>query len=852
MATQYSVARKAVPLVFGILVLVALGLISQFNYLLFHTATETFSIAVAVGIFMLAWNARRFLESGFLLFLGIAYLHVGGLDLIHTLAYNGLGVFPGVGSNPATQLWIAGRYMESLSLLVAPVFMTRKLKFPSLIIACFTLCVAAVLISIFYSGDLSPHWFRFPRCYVEGQGLTTFKVNSEYIICGILLASLVVLIGRRKAIDALVVKLISASILMTILSEIFFTLYRDVYGYANMLGHLIKIVSFYLIYKALIATGLSKPFKVLFHDLKLREQKVQETRKYLRAVLEQAADALFLIEPSGKFVDVNQRACEALGYRREELLALSVPQIDPVFPQAKFTEFYRTLDMGIPVTIDAIHKRKDGSTFPVEIRTVLIEISNKSHLLSLARDITDRRRTEEEIYNLAKFPSENPSPVLRISQSGEILYSNKASAPLLKAWQSDREPFISDTWLQPVRDALASGQSQRKDFPCEEKIFSITFAPVANAGYVNVYALDVSVRRRAEEDIYNLAKFPCVNPCPVLRISKFGEILYGNKASAPLLKAWQSDREPFMADTWLQPVRDALESGQSQRKDFPCEGKVFSITFAPVADAGYVNVYALDVSERRRAEESLRQAHDELEMRVQQRTEELAHSVRSLEEEVQIRRQLEAEVQQISEFERKRIGRDLHDGLGQMLSGISCLSELLSRRLKDKDMDEAKEAAKIERTAIDSLKLTRSLVRGLSPLPERPDGLMMALQDLASYTESMFEIRCVFECNEAVPLNDHIIATQLFRIAQEAVTNATRHGMARNIALGLSQSDNQLVMTVTDDGIGIPKEAPEVRGLGLRTMQYRAASISARLDVAQGPERGTVVRCCVPVGKLQK
>ena len=121
-------AKKSVTFTAGILILFGLYLSTFYNYLLFHTLAELFSIVVASGIFIVAWNSRRILDNNYLLFVGIAYLFIGGLDLVHTLAYKGMNIFQGYGTNLPTQLWIAARYMESLSLLIAPVFLSRRLR----------------------------------------------------------------------------------------------------------------------------------------------------------------------------------------------------------------------------------------------------------------------------------------------------------------------------------------------------------------------------------------------------------------------------------------------------------------------------------------------------------------------------------------------------------------------------------------------------------------------------------------------------------------------------------------------------------------------------------------------------
>ena len=170
--------KKSVAFIAGILILFGLYLSSFYNYLLFHNLAEIFSIVVAWAIFILAWNTRRIMDNNYLLFIGIAYLFIGALDLVHTLGYRGMGIFHGYTANLPTQLWVAARYMESLSLLIAPLFLARRLR-ADLVLIIYALVTALVLGSVFY-------WHIFPTCFVEGIGLTPFKKISEYIISIIL------------------------------------------------------------------------------------------------------------------------------------------------------------------------------------------------------------------------------------------------------------------------------------------------------------------------------------------------------------------------------------------------------------------------------------------------------------------------------------------------------------------------------------------------------------------------------------------------------------------------------------------------------------------------------------------
>ncbi|MCW4010444.1 MAG: PocR ligand-binding domain-containing protein [Candidatus Bathyarchaeota archaeon] len=237
--------------------------LSQYNYLLFHSIVEVYTIIIAFTIFAIAWNSRRIMDNNYMLFIGIAFLFVGSIDLLHTLTYKGMGVFPGISPNWATQLWLATRYMLSISFLAALLFVDRKVR-PAVVFAGYTLVTALLLSSILY-------WQVFPTAYITDTGLTPFKIVSEYVISFILIGSIVFLWRKRGEFSGNIVKLMAAAAAVAVASELSFTLYTDVYAIANMVGHLLTVVSFYLIYKALIETCLTKPYDLLFHNLKKSE-----------------------------------------------------------------------------------------------------------------------------------------------------------------------------------------------------------------------------------------------------------------------------------------------------------------------------------------------------------------------------------------------------------------------------------------------------------------------------------------------------------------------------------------------------------------------------------------------------
>lgn len=322
---------------FCLFILIGLWAASKSSYLIFHSIAEIFSIVVACGIFVLAWNSRRFAQNNYLLFVGIAYLFVAGLDLLHTLAYKGMGVFQGFESNLATQLWISARYVESVSLLVAAFIIRRKLRI-RIILVVYSAVITFLLVSIFF-------WKIFPDCYVDGTGLTLFKKVSEYVICVLLILSIIMLLRQRGEFEPYVVWLLVGSIAVTIASELAFTLYVNVEGFPNLIGHYLKIISFYLIYKAIIQTGLTRPFDLLLRDLKQSEnalktakenleievserttqlrrsiEQLQETEFHYRTIADFTSDWEYWENPDGSLRYVSPSCERITGYAVEEFV----------------------------------------------------------------------------------------------------------------------------------------------------------------------------------------------------------------------------------------------------------------------------------------------------------------------------------------------------------------------------------------------------------------------------------------------------------------------------------------------------------------------------------------------------
>jgi signal transduction histidine kinase len=249
--------------------------------------------------------------------------------------------------------------------------------------------------------------------------------------------------------------------------------------------------------------------------------------------------------------------------------------------------------------------------------------------------------------------------------------------------------------------------------------------------------------------------------------------------------------------------------------------------------------------ERRNAEAALRRAHDELEMRVQRRTADLKTANARLQMAIAERRRLEFELLEITEKERRRIGLDLHDDLGQQLSGLALMTKGLQLKLAKRHAREASEAAKIHNLVQQAITHARDLARDLATLDLTGDDLPAALADLAKHAEKLFNISCRVEVRGELPPLEPNVASQLYKITQEAVTNAIKHAKAKAVTIGLANGSNELVLTVQNDGLPFPNLKHPSPGMGLRIMNYRASLIGASLEIEGDSARGTCVICSV-------
>ncbi len=392
----------------GLSTISGLFIIGRHNYLLFHTLVELGAVAVAWSVFLLIWNARCLKTPPAFVLLGIGYALVGALDLLHALAYKDMGVFPETGADLATQLWIAARFIETSAMLLFPL--------------CFIVGglvqwgVYALIAGTFIMIGGIFAWDLFPECFNAKTGLTPFKIASEYIVIGALSVSAILTHRKRNSIDKNVALYLTVAILVMILSEFCFTLYTSPFGLANMIGHLFKVISFILIYRALIMESLERPMETLAHGLS------EEIERYSR-VIETAVDGFWIVDMQGRICDANASAEQMMGFSRDTLLSMQINDIE-ANESAGETAWHmkKVVEKGYAL-FETKHRHQDGSILDVEVSCSFLPYDN-GRFIVFVRDISERKQLAANLAaeHMALEAIFNASPDILVLKDNNSVY----------------------------------------------------------------------------------------------------------------------------------------------------------------------------------------------------------------------------------------------------------------------------------------------------------------------------------------------------------------------------------------------------------------------------------------------
>ena len=900
------VLRKVLPPICYIGILGGIYLVELHSYLLFHTIVELFSVCVACAIFMIVWNSRHFIQNNYMLFLGIAYLFVGGFDLLHTLAYSGMGVFPKHGTNLPTQLWIVTRYIESVSLLLAPLFLKRRLN-ASIALGIYGVIAGLLLLSVFY-------WPPFPVCYREPAGLTSFKETSELIIIGILMLSLVFLLKRKSWFDARVLRWLIWAIILTVASEFTFTMYASPHGRVNMIGHFLKLISFYLMYKALIETGMRQPHTLLYRRLKehetalqkahdeleirvqertaelsravqdlkeeveerlLAEQAYQESERKYRTLVEQTPAVTYTaaLDENGGTLYVSPQVESIMGFSVEDYgndPDIWTRQLHPEDRQRVLAKLAQMRCDHTPFSCQYRFVKRDGGVVWLrdEARIVKDEYGRPRHIQGVAYDITSQKRMEQELAEQARtleaFFKHTITPLIILDRAFNFIRVNEAYA---QACQRDISEFAGHNHFELYPDddnrrIFEQVVATKMPYEAVAKPFSFpdhpewgltywdwTLVPLLDQkGEVEflVFSLrDVTRRHQAELAVIEKQSHlrTVVSSAPVIFFATDEHGTITVSEGKGLAALGQAPGESVGTNVF-ERYRDRPDIVENMRRAL--EGEEVAAEIEAVPDTIFDVRYAPVRDVKNRIAGVMGVAVDVTETK-QAQEEILAHQEQL--------RALTNQLLTIEDQERRQIATALHDSVGQILAFLKI--ELGTLQRLELPEEAAQAIAHAREQVEEAVRQTRTLTFEISPPELYTLGLESALEELAQRFSRERRIDCqVHGGGDFEPLPNQL-KTLLYRAVRELLTNAAKHAHAQTIDIDLGPVNGNIRISVRDDGRGFDTSSLETRssnkgpGFGLLSIRERLTHLGGRMDIHSGPDEGTRIVLTVPVEPME-
>jgi PAS domain S-box-containing protein len=531
-------------------------------------------------------------------------------------------------------------------------------------------------------------------------------------------------------------------------------------------------------------------FLVNVDQIKEAEKKRQELSETLATLFESAPDAVMTVDAAGRIERVNGQAEKMFGYDRRELLGKPVAKLMPrQFPRAPGNRRAGST----AVALELLARRKDGSTLPVDIMLNPLSLAGAEGMIATVRDITQRKQVEQALSQsrdeLETRVAERTAELSAERSKTVIALETRAHQQAALAGLSQRAlegavlATLLDDAVRLVRAVLGCEFCKVMELLPTGKALLLRAGSGWKKGAVG--SVQVATGRRSQEGFTLLSNGPVI--VEDLRAEKrfrSPPLLFDRHVMSGLSVIIHGRRQPY----------GVLAAHTTQRRRFTIDDVHFLQSLA--------NVLAAAIE----------------------------------------RRELEEELLNISSNEQRRIGQDLHDGLCQHLAGVEFKTAALAKQLAH-DPVKGGHAASIVELIRNGARQAWMLARGLSPVTLESHGLMSALRELTANSSKLFHISCRFDCPRPVLVPSNAVATHLYRIAQEAITNGVKHGRARSVVVSLSRSRNSATLAVADNGLGFPRDVRTVQGMGLRIMQYRADTIGATLTIEGAHRKGTKVLC---------
>jgi PAS domain S-box-containing protein len=588
-------------------------------------------------------------------------------------------------------------------------------------------------------------------------------------------------------------------------------------------------------------------------DRKRAEEALRESEERYRLLIETLPDAV-VVHSQGRIVFANPASAKLLGAASPADL-LGRPVIEYVHPDYRelvLKRIRQSLSEGVLAPImEEKFIRLDGTEIDVKVTSIPFSYAGQPAMLTLINDITERKRAEEKIQSLARFPSENPDPILRIAHDGTLLYTNQAGLNLLPEWHLHVGQAASPMLREAALQAMDRGSPQRVDFEHGQQVYSFSIAPIVGAGYANLYARNVTERKQAEEALRESEEkyrilFTSSSDAIMLVEPLSGKFTSGNQTMMKMFGLKNDDDfssfGPWdFSPEWQPDGRASAEKAKEMNEIAMRDGSNFfewthkrlngeefsanvRLTRMVFDKKTILQATVRDITERKRAEEELRKSESRL-------------------------RSLSAEIARVEESERCRFAIYLHDEIGQSLALLRMKLGSFATASKSKsDKHDIKVLRDLLETIIEQ---TRTLTFELSPPVLHQLGLEAAIEWTGEKISRDHGLDFTFnDDGMAKSLNPDLQAI-LFRCVRELMLNTVKHAKAKRLTVAIAREDEKILYTIADDGLGFDPSLHDTRteetGFGLLSVREHLATMSGNCRIQSTPGQGTRITLTVPV-----
>jgi PAS domain S-box-containing protein len=617
---------------------------------------------------------------------------------------------------------------------------------------------------------------------------------------------------------------------------------------------------------------------------------VDEKAGEYRTILATAMDGFTLIDETGRIADTNEAYCRMVGYRKEELLGTPILQLEAKESPEEVGRHMARIHANGSDRFETRHRHKEGRTVDLEISVSCMP--DKKAIIAFAREIGERKRAEARLRESEEryrgLAESSPDAILIADRQFKIQYANSTAASLWKRTPEALVGMAQDDLFEPetarrhaefgtkiFETAAPLRFDEHLSLPTGEKWIETRLVPIPGPdGKVHsmiIIAVDISERKRvqslleAQRDLgarlsltndLSTALHALLDVATGLEgVDCGGAFLCDPRTGdlnmaahlGPLSSEFIESVSHFPARSERaqlirqgRPVYDLYERVPTTHDQPRHREQLRAVALLPLYHEGEI-VGSLHLG-----------SHSQDSIPMQSRivmeaiAAQAAGAIARIRSETE-RRRLEGQILEITDREQARIGQELHDGLCQHLVSLAFDANSLNAALAGKSGPESAIASRIAHYLDEAITEARQLSRGLFPIRLEAEGLAPALEELAGGIRTRFGVDCCAKADGPVKVSSPATAIHLYRIAQEAVTNAIKHGHPKKIAIHLHADADQLQLEIEDDGSGLAAEAATGSGgMGLHIMDYRARSVGGTLRIGRGGHGGTTICCCIP------